>query len=147
MLKRRLTDGFDFDWVALFHFSGSSFFDLFLGEFRAIKKPRHTRKISITRNSPDSHGQLPFFHGGEPVFYSGAFSLLDHAQFTLFGTVLFQLSELISPRYSIVVVIINNESGIVNSIFEEKFALSSYVPKTSQKNFDTKNDAETDNKI
>jgi len=46
-----------------------------------------------------------------------------------------------------VVVIINNESGIVNGIFEEKFVLLSYVPKTSQKNFDTKNDAENDNKI
>lgn len=37
--------------------------------------------------------------------------------------------------------------GIVNNIFEEKFALSSYVPKTSQKNFDTKNDAENDKKF
>jgi len=43
--------------------------------------------------------------------------------------------------------IIYKASAVVNGISEEKFALSSYVPKTSQKNFDTKNDAEKHNKI
>ena len=43
--------------------------------------------------------------------------------------------------------IIYKASAVVNSIFEEKFALLSYAPKTSQKNFDTKNRAKKHNKI
>lgn len=43
--------------------------------------------------------------------------------------------------------IIYKASAVVNGIFEEKFALLRYVPKRSQENSDTKNDAKKITKI